>query len=61
MAEEKTGWDGDLWKAADLVTPMAIRAAATLRLADRIAACSATSAAGSGPSAGWASWPGRPV
>lgn len=38
MAEEKTGWGGDLWKAADLVTPMAIRVAATLRLADHITA-----------------------
>ncbi|MFC7485072.1 hypothetical protein ACFQX7_40430 [Luedemannella flava] len=27
-----------LWAAADLVTPMAIRVAATLRLADHIAA-----------------------
>lgn len=33
-----TGWGGQLWAAADLVTPMAIRVAATLRLADRIAA-----------------------
>ncbi len=38
MAEEATGWGGGLWAAADLVTPMAIRAAATLRLADHIAA-----------------------
>jgi 2,7-dihydroxy-5-methyl-1-naphthoate 7-O-methyltransferase len=32
-----TGWGGQLWAAADLVTPMAIRVAATLRLADHIA------------------------
>lgn len=38
MAEEATGWRGRLWAAADLVTPMAIRVAATLRLADHIAA-----------------------
>ncbi|MGP4023518.1 hypothetical protein [Actinomadura sp. 3N407] len=38
MAEDATGWGGDLWAAADLVTPMAIRVAATLRLADHIAA-----------------------
>ncbi|WP_412516364.1 methyltransferase [Actinomadura madurae] len=38
MAEEGTGWGGDLWKAADLLTPMAVRVAATLRLADHIAA-----------------------
>src|SRR6266487_3735925 len=38
MAEETTGWGGGLWAAADLVTPMAIRVAATLRLADHIAA-----------------------
>jgi hypothetical protein len=31
-------WGGELWAAADLVTPMAIRVAATLRLADHIAA-----------------------
>jgi hypothetical protein len=37
MAEE-TAWGGRLWAAADLVTPMAIRVAATLRLADHIAA-----------------------
>jgi hypothetical protein len=34
-----------LWTAADLVTPMAIRVAATLRLADRIAAGTRTSEA----------------
>jgi hypothetical protein len=38
MAEETTGWGGGLWAAADLVTPMAIRVAATLRLADHIVA-----------------------
>lgn len=38
MADEGTGWGGGLWAAADLVTPMAIRVAATLRLADHIAA-----------------------
>ena len=38
MTEEATGWGGQLWAAADLVTPMAIRVAATLRLADHIAA-----------------------
>jgi len=35
MADEEAG---SLWAAADLVTPMAIRVAATLRLADHIAA-----------------------
>ena len=38
MAGEATRWGGELWAAADLVTPMAIRVAATLRLADHIAA-----------------------
>ncbi|KZM74364.1 methyltransferase [Nocardia terpenica] len=38
MTEEATGWGGGLWAAADLVTPMAIRVAATLRLADHIGA-----------------------
>jgi hypothetical protein len=37
MTEEATGWGGQLWAAADLVTPMAIRVAATLRLADHVA------------------------
>ncbi|GAA4208038.1 methyltransferase [Actinocatenispora rupis] len=36
MTEETTGWGGALWAAADLATPMAIRVAATLRLADHI-------------------------
>jgi hypothetical protein len=35
---EGTVWGGALWAAADLVTPMAIRVAATLRLADHIVA-----------------------
>ena len=39
MTDDATGWwGGQLWAAADLVTPMAIRVAATLRLADHIAA-----------------------
>jgi len=37
VGEETSGWGGALWAAADLVTPMAIRVAATLRLADHIA------------------------
>jgi 2,7-dihydroxy-5-methyl-1-naphthoate 7-O-methyltransferase len=45
MAGEATGWGGELWAAADLVTPMAIRVAATLRLADHIAAGPQTAAA----------------
>src|SRR4051794_12144021 len=45
MAEERTGWGGTLWAAADLVTPMAIRVAATLRLADHIAAGTCTAEA----------------
>lgn len=45
MAEEATGWGGRLWAAADLVTPMAIRVAATLRLADHIAAGTQTAEA----------------
>jgi SAM-dependent methyltransferase len=40
-----TGWGGGLWAAADLVTPMAIRVAATLRLADHIAAGTRTAEA----------------
>ncbi|MBF6079353.1 methyltransferase [Nocardia beijingensis] len=43
MAEEPTEWGGALWAAADLVTPMAIRVAATLRLADHVAAGKRTS------------------
>lgn len=38
MAEGESGWGGEIWAAADLVTPMAVRVAATLRLADHIAA-----------------------
>ncbi|ATL68743.1 methyltransferase [Nocardia terpenica] len=45
MTEEATGWGGGLWAAADLVTPMAIRVAATLRLADHIAAGTRTAEA----------------
>ncbi|GAA1825118.1 methyltransferase [Actinomadura chokoriensis] len=37
MAGDEEGWGGELWAAADLLTPMAIRVAATLRLADHIA------------------------
>ncbi|MGI5205279.1 methyltransferase [Spirillospora sp. CA-108201] len=37
MTDEER-WGGELWAAADLLTPMAIRVAATLRLGDRIAA-----------------------
>lgn len=37
MAGGDEGWGGALWAAADLLTPMAIRVAATLRLADHIA------------------------
>jgi len=45
VAEETTGWGGALWAAADLVTPMAIRVAATLRLADHITAGTRTTGA----------------
>ena len=38
MAEEAQAWGGPLWAAADLITPMALRVAATLRLADAITA-----------------------
>ncbi|MFC5181257.1 methyltransferase [Actinomadura harenae] len=38
MAEGENGESGTIWAAADLVTPMAVRVAATLRLADHIAA-----------------------
>lgn len=37
MGDDDSGWGGTLWQAADLITPMAIRVAATLRLADHIA------------------------
>jgi 2,7-dihydroxy-5-methyl-1-naphthoate 7-O-methyltransferase len=45
MTEEPARWGGELWAAADLVTPMAIRVAATLRLADYIAAGTQTTEA----------------
>jgi hypothetical protein len=45
MATETTVWGGGLWAAADLVSPMAVRVAATLRLADHIAAGTGTSEA----------------
>src|SRR3954447_19636116 len=45
MAEEATGWGGQLWAAADLVTPMASGVAATLRLADHVAAGTRTAGA----------------
>ncbi|MEU4117725.1 methyltransferase [Kitasatospora sp. NPDC028055] len=45
MAEETTARGGGIWAAADLVTPMAIRVAATLRLADHIAAGTRTTEA----------------
>ncbi|GIG68255.1 methyltransferase [Phytomonospora endophytica] len=45
MTESTSGWGGGLWAAADLVTPMAVRVAATLRLADHIAAGTRTGAA----------------
>ncbi len=38
MSEASEAWGGGLWAAADLVTPMTIRVAATLRLADEIVA-----------------------
>ena len=38
MTDETNEWGGGLWAAAGLITPMAIRVAATLRLADHIAA-----------------------
>jgi len=38
MSDEATAWGGQLWAVADLVTPMTVRVAATLRLADHIAA-----------------------
>ncbi|MFD9908756.1 methyltransferase [Streptomyces sp. NPDC059063] len=46
MAQEKTtARGGGVWAAADLLTPMAIRVAATLRLADHIAAGTRTAEA----------------
>ncbi|MBT2206905.1 methyltransferase [Actinomadura sp. NEAU-AAG7] len=45
MAEETTARGGGIWAAADLLTPMAVRVAATLRLADHIAAGTRTARA----------------
>ncbi|MFJ8795365.1 methyltransferase [Streptomyces sp. NPDC102462] len=45
MAKETTARGGGLWAAADLLTPMAVRVAATLRLADHIAAGTRTTEA----------------
>lgn len=45
MTDESLGWGGELWAAADLLTPMAIRVAATLRIADHIASGTRTTAA----------------
>lgn len=36
MAEQQYSWGGPLWPAADLITPMAVWVAATLRVADAI-------------------------
>lgn len=38
MTAQEQAWGGPLWPAADLITPMAVRVAATLRVADAIAA-----------------------
>jgi 2,7-dihydroxy-5-methyl-1-naphthoate 7-O-methyltransferase len=38
VAEPERTWGGSLWAAADLITPMAVRVAATLRVADAITA-----------------------
>lgn len=45
VTEEALGWGGELWAAADLLTPVAIRVAATLRIADHIAAGARSTAA----------------
>ncbi|HEY1687511.1 MAG TPA: methyltransferase [Solirubrobacteraceae bacterium] len=45
MAEDETSWNSGLWAMADLFTPMAIRVAATLRLADHIAVGTQTATA----------------
>ncbi|KUN78846.1 methyltransferase [Streptomyces bungoensis] len=45
MAKETTARGGGVWAAADLLTPMAVRVAATLRLADHIAAGTQTTEA----------------
>ena len=38
MTEQERAWGGPLWSAADLITPMAVRVAAALRVADAITA-----------------------
>jgi 2,7-dihydroxy-5-methyl-1-naphthoate 7-O-methyltransferase len=38
VTEQERAWGGPLWPAADLITPMAVRVAATLRVADAITA-----------------------
>jgi 2,7-dihydroxy-5-methyl-1-naphthoate 7-O-methyltransferase len=38
VTEHEDAWGGPLWPAADLITPMALRVAATLRVADAITA-----------------------
>ncbi|HTJ36175.1 MAG TPA: methyltransferase [Dactylosporangium sp.] len=43
MPDEPNSWREGLWAAADLITPMAVRVAATLRLADHVAAGRRTS------------------
>ncbi|WP_242883086.1 methyltransferase [Actinomadura litoris] len=45
MAEEWAARGGGIWAAADLLSPMAVRVAATLRLADHIAAGTRTAQA----------------
>jgi hypothetical protein len=45
VSEDEAGWQSGLWAAADLVTPMAVRVAATLRLADHIAGGTSTTTA----------------
>ncbi|WP_426366726.1 methyltransferase [Streptomyces sp. E-08] len=45
MAKETSARGGGVWAAADLLTPMAVRVAATLRLADHIAAGARTAEA----------------
>lgn len=38
VTDQEQAWGGPLWPAADLITPMAVRVAATLRVADAITA-----------------------
>jgi 2,7-dihydroxy-5-methyl-1-naphthoate 7-O-methyltransferase len=38
VTKREQAWGGPLWPAADLITPMAVRVAATLRVADAITA-----------------------